>query len=108
MYSSLRSSTLLLLLLCMVAGGLAQKKSRARDLGIPFDGIPGPWNAITDVAGVEVGYSTIIRGDGKLVAGKGPVRTGVTAIFPKGNSVTCQYNFSISFLTFAIPIYAMH
>ncbi|MEX2115411.1 MAG: P1 family peptidase [Bacteroidota bacterium] len=74
---------MLTLLLCTVAGTLAQKKPRARDLGVPFDGTPGPWNAITDVAGVEVGYSTIIRGDGKLVVGKGPVRTGVTAIFPK-------------------------
>src|SRR5216684_6618779 len=57
---------------------------RARDLGIPFDGQPGPLNAITDVAGVEVGYTTIIRGDGKLIVGRGPVRTGVTAILPRG------------------------
>jgi L-aminopeptidase/D-esterase-like protein len=84
MRSSVRSSALFLLLLCIAAGALAQKKPRARDLGVPFDGTPGPWNAITDVVGVEVGYSTIIRGDGKLIAGKGPVRTGVTAIFPKG------------------------
>ncbi len=84
MYNSLRSLTLVLLLLSTVAGALAQKKPRARDLGVPFDGTPGPWNAITDVSGVEVGYSTIIRGEGKLVVGKGPVRTGVTAIFPKG------------------------
>jgi len=61
----------------------AQKIVRARDLGIPFDGTPGPLNAITDVAGVEVGYTTIIRGEGKLVVGKGPVRTGVTAIIPR-------------------------
>ena len=59
---------------------------RARDLGIPFEGNPGPYNAITDVAGVEVGYSTIVRGDGKLVVGQGPVRTGVTAILPRGKS----------------------
>ncbi len=59
-------------------------KPRARDLGIPFDGTPGKYNAITDVAGVEVGYKTLIEGSGKLVVGKGPVRTGVTAIFPKG------------------------
>jgi L-aminopeptidase/D-esterase-like protein len=58
---------------------------RARDLGVPFDGTPGPLNAITDVAGVEVGYATIIRGEGKLVVGKGPVRTGVTAIIPRGH-----------------------
>jgi D-aminopeptidase len=59
---------------------------RARDLGIPFDGTPGRLNAITDVAGVEVGYKTLISGDGKLVIGKGPVRTGVTAILPRGKS----------------------
>jgi D-aminopeptidase len=57
---------------------------RARDLGIPFDGVTGPLNAITDVAGVEVGHATIIRGDGKLIVGRGPVRTGVTAILPRG------------------------
>jgi D-aminopeptidase len=59
-------------------------KPRARDIGIPFDGEPGPLNAITDVAGVEVGHATIIRGDGKLIVGRGPVRTGVTAILPRG------------------------
>jgi D-aminopeptidase len=57
---------------------------RARDLGIPFDGTPGPLNAITDVEGVEVGYKTLISGEGKLIVGKGPVRTGVTAILPRG------------------------
>ncbi len=57
---------------------------RARDLGIPFDGIPGNLNAITDVRGVEVGQVTLISGDGKLVVGKGPVRTGVTAVLPRG------------------------
>jgi D-aminopeptidase len=68
------------------ARSTSQKKIvRARDLGVPFDGTPGPLNAITDVAGVEVGYTTIIRGDGKLVVGKGPVRTGVTAILPRGH-----------------------
>jgi D-aminopeptidase len=59
---------------------------RARDLGIPFDGMPGPFNAITDVAGVEVGFKTLVSGEGRLVIGKGPVRTGVTAIFPRGKS----------------------
>ena len=62
----------------------AQARPRARDLGVPFDGTPGPLNAITDVAGVTVGHATIIRGQGKLVVGQGPVRTGVTAIFPRG------------------------
>ena len=61
---------------------------RARDLGVPFEGTPGPLNAITDVKGVEVGFRTLISGEGKLEVGKGPVRTGVTAIFPRGkNSV---------------------
>jgi D-aminopeptidase len=59
-------------------------KSRARDLGVPFDGTPGPLNAITDVSGVTVGHTTIISGEGKLQVGKGPVRTGVTAILPRG------------------------
>jgi D-aminopeptidase len=57
---------------------------RARDLGIPFEGVPGSFNAITDVPGVEVGYTTLISGQGKLEVGKGPVRTGVTAILPRG------------------------
>src|SRR5205823_3490336 len=57
---------------------------RARDLGIPFEGTPGKLNAITDVPGVEVGYTTLISGEGKLEVGKGPVRTGVTAILPRG------------------------
>jgi len=59
-------------------------KPRARDLGIPFDGTPGPLNAITDVAGVTVGHTTLISGSGKLQQGKGPVRTGVTAVLPRG------------------------
>jgi len=62
----------------------AAAKPRARDLGAPFDGTPGPFNAITDVAGVTVGHTTLISGEGKLVVGKGPVRTGVTAILPRG------------------------
>ena len=59
-------------------------KPRARDLGIPFDGTPGALNAITDVSGVAVGHTTLISGEGKLEVGKGPVRTGVTAILPRG------------------------
>jgi len=62
----------------------ASADPRARDLGIPFPGTPGPLNAITDVAGVEVGYTTLVAGDGPLQVGKGPVRTGVTAILPRG------------------------
>jgi len=61
---------------------------RARDLGVPFDGTPGPQDAITDVAGVEVGHATIVRGDGPLEVGRGPVRTGVTVIFPLGRNAT--------------------
>ncbi|HEY6153673.1 MAG TPA: P1 family peptidase [Candidatus Udaeobacter sp.] len=61
------------------------KVIRARDLGVPFDGTPGKLNSITDVPGVEVGYTTLISGDGKLEVGKGPVRTGVTAIIPRGH-----------------------
>ena len=60
------------------------QQPRARDLGVPFEGTPGALNAITDVAGVEVGHTTIIRGSGRLVIGEGPVRTGVTAVWPRG------------------------
>jgi len=62
------------------------QKPRARDIGIPFNGTPGKYNAITDVKGIEVGYSTIISGSGKNIRGKGPVRTGVTAILPRGHN----------------------
>jgi D-aminopeptidase len=62
----------------------APKKERARDLGVPFDGTPGKSNAITDVPGVLVGHTTLISGEGKLQIGKGPVRTGVTAVLPRG------------------------
>ncbi len=62
------------------------QKPRAREIGIPFDGVPGKYNSITDVQGVEVGYSTIISGSGTKELGAGPVRTGVTAIFPRGKA----------------------
>ena len=75
----------ILLLLFLQISSYAQKP-RARDIGIPFDGVTGKYNAITDVKGVEVGYSTIISGNGKNVLGKGPVRTGVTAILPRGKN----------------------
>jgi D-aminopeptidase len=64
----------------------AQNPPRARDLGVPFEGAPGPLNSITDVKGIEVGYRTLISGEGKLQVGVGPVRTGVTAIFPRGKT----------------------
>lgn len=61
-------------------------RPRGRDLGIPFDGTPGRYNAITDVVGVEVGHTTLITGEGPLVQGRGPVRTGITAILPRGRT----------------------
>lgn len=64
----------------------AVARDRARDLGVPFEGVPGLCNAITDVPGIEVGQTTLIRGDGKLQTGRGPVRTGVTIIHPLGKS----------------------
>jgi D-aminopeptidase len=78
---ALRALTLVLLLCC---SSRADDDPRARDLGIPFDGRPAAFNAITDVKGVEVGHATIISGEGKLHIGRGPVRTGVTAILPRG------------------------
>jgi D-aminopeptidase len=79
---------LVLIFIFTVNISLGQKKDilRARDLGIPFNGTPGRLNAITDVPGVEVGYKTLIEGSGKLEYGKGPVRTGVTVILPKGKT----------------------
>jgi D-aminopeptidase len=65
---------------------------RARDLGIPFEGMPGLHNAITDVAGVEVGFTTLIEGEGELQAGKGTVRTGVTAVLPRGKRFDPVYS----------------
>src|SRR5882757_3105694 len=89
----LRSPFRLLLSLLFVLDASARepipaltKTVRARDLGIPFDGTPGKFNAITDVPGVEVGYTTLISGEGKRVVGQGPVRTGVTAILPRGKA----------------------
>jgi len=71
-----------------VAWAPGQNKPRARDLGVPFDGTPGPRNAITDVKGVEVGHTTLISGSGPLKVGVGPVRTGVTAVLPRGKEST--------------------
>ena len=74
--------------LCLSLNVFAQdsSKPRARELGVPFDGTPGKYNAITDVPGVLVGYKTLIKGKGKHKVGKGPVRTGVTVILPKGKT----------------------
>ena len=76
--------TLLTAIACAAdSGSTAAPRPRARDLGVPFDGTPGPLNAITDVPGVLVGHTTLISGEGKLIVGKGPVRTGVTAVLPR-------------------------
>jgi L-aminopeptidase/D-esterase-like protein len=85
--------------LLVALSGLSQGQARprARDLGVPFDGTPGPLNAITDVAGVTVGHATIISGDGPLVTGKGPVRTGVTAVLPRGRGTLQQPSFAAWF-----------
>ena len=83
-----RQSLIAIFLLCVaLARGLGQTpedRARARDLGVPFEGTPGKLDAITDVAGVEVGATTLIRGEGSLKVGEGPVRTGVTVVFPRG------------------------
>jgi L-aminopeptidase/D-esterase-like protein len=85
----MRALLLLFAALLIPAAGAAQPaKPRARDLGVPFEGTAGPLNAITDVAGVEVGLVTLIEGQGSLQVGKGPVRTGVTAILPRGRAGT--------------------
>ncbi|OUU01309.1 MAG: aminopeptidase [Flammeovirgaceae bacterium TMED32] len=73
----------LVMIICSHSYG---QKPRARELGVPFVGTTGEFNAITDVEGVEVGYSTIISGKGENIIGKGPIRTGVTAIFPRGKA----------------------
>lgn len=80
----------IIILLLVLSIGHSQKP-RARDIGISFFGDPGKLNAITDVKGVEVGHATIISGKGKNVVGKGPVRTGVTAIFPRGKKFSPVY-----------------
>jgi L-aminopeptidase/D-esterase-like protein len=88
----------LLLVLCLtVACNAAWSKPRARDLGVPFDGTPGPLNAITDVAGVQVGHATLISGSGPLKVGQGPVRTGVTAVLPRGKNTMTDPVFAAWF-----------
>jgi L-aminopeptidase/D-esterase-like protein len=77
---------LLLVPFVLFAQREAPRKPRARDLGVPFDGTPGKFNAITDVSGVLVGHTTLVSGEGKLQIGKGPVRTGVTAVLPRGKN----------------------
>jgi len=81
-----RFAVLLAAFFGLMACALAQSPQRARDLGVPFDGTPGPLDAITDVRGVEVGQTTLISGSGHLKVGEGPVRTGVTVVFPRGKA----------------------
>jgi len=88
-HSSTFPLSLVFLALCLVAApssaaDTGDLKPRARQLGVPFDGNPGPLNAITDVSGVLVGHTTLISGEGKLQVGVGPIRTGVTAVLPRG------------------------
>lgn len=90
MYPSTRHPVLLLALVALpllpTAGFcVTPPQVRARDLGVPYEGVPGPLNAITDIPGLEVGHTTLIRGEGPLVKGEGPVRTGVTAVLPRGH-----------------------
>lgn len=84
--TSLRALVLSLAVSSLLAAPTLGAGPRARDLGVPFEGHPGAHNAITDVAGVEVGHTTIIRGEGPLKVGEGPVRTGVTVIHPLGKA----------------------
>jgi D-aminopeptidase len=87
-----------LMLLASLAGTTSAEppaaRTRARDLGVPFDGTPGPLNAITDIDGVLVGHTTLIEGSGKLVVGKGPIRTGVTAVLPRGTASMQHFSFA--------------
>lgn len=80
------------LLAASLSSGMAASRERARDLGVDFDGTPGKLNAITDVAGVEVGHVTLIEGDGRISVGQGPVRTGVTVVLPRGHASSKPVN----------------
>jgi D-aminopeptidase len=86
LFTRLTGALLAALLLSGTLAGRSDSadKPRARELGVPFDGTPGSYDAITDVKGVEVGHATLISGNGALKVGEGPVRTGVTAVFPRG------------------------
>jgi D-aminopeptidase len=81
----MKNTLIILTILLLTCQAYGQKK-RARDLGIPLDGKPGQLNAITDVKGIEVGHTTLISGEGKLIVGEGPIRTGVTAVLPRGKN----------------------
>jgi L-aminopeptidase/D-esterase-like protein len=81
-----RLVVLLATCMCSTSAVAQDAPPRARDLGVPYDGDPGPLNAITDVEGVEVGFTTLIEGEPRDPDGTGPIRTGVTAIFPRGKA----------------------
>ena len=81
-----RFALLLMASFSVAATVIAQSPQRARDLGVPFDGTPGLLDAITDVSGVEVGQTTLVSGNGPLKVGEGPIRTGVTVVFPRGKA----------------------
>jgi L-aminopeptidase/D-esterase-like protein len=83
---NMRGSIVVLAAILVFPTALQAQKPRARDLGLPIGGTPGPLDAITDVAGVEVGHTTLISGSGPLMVGKGPVRTGVTVVHPRGKA----------------------
>jgi L-aminopeptidase/D-esterase-like protein len=99
MNKSRRRLAIFVLALTSTTAGISQEptKKRARDLGIPFEGLPGRYNAITDIPGVEVGYSTLIRGSGKWKAGEGPVRTGVTVVLPNGKT---EESYNVGYFIF--------
>ncbi len=82
----MRTHVLVIAAALLVAGTAHAQKPRERELGLPIGGAPGPLDAITDVAGVEVGQTTLVSGSGKLVVGTGPVRTGVTVVHPRGKA----------------------
>jgi D-aminopeptidase len=87
----LRCARFLIIAQIVFVFSCAAQPKRARDYGVPFEGTAGKYNAITDVAGVWIGHTTIIEGQGALVKGKGPVRTGVTAILPRGKKFDPVY-----------------
>lgn len=82
---SIRTLSAFLAFALLFSSATTAAKPRARDLGLIFDGTTGALNSITDVKGVTVGHTTLISGHGALKVGQGPVRTGVTAILPRGN-----------------------
>src|SRR5437870_12775087 len=84
----MRVSIAAVVVLVMLPAAAQAQKPRERDLKLPIGGTPGPLDAITDVAGVEVGQTTLISGAGRLVVGQGPGRTGVTVVFPRGRAVS--------------------